>query len=111
MDDKNTQSAAVLQEQAEGNMFRSYNYVGTKETVAFLFNDWSNHFNINGYSGRFIWDVVKIDFGIQAIVGLFTGVWDVINDVFISALVDGTRTRSKATASVSSVCGRSATSA
>ncbi len=75
------------------NIFRSYNYVGTKETVAYLFNDWSNTFNISGYGGRFIWDVVKIDFGISAIVGLFTGVWDVINDIFISAFVDNTRTR------------------
>ncbi len=91
-EDKKT--GAALQEKNEsGNVFRSYNYVGTKETVAYLFNDWSNTFNISGYSGRFIWDVVKIDFGIQAIVGLFTGVWDVINDIFISAVVDNTRTR------------------
>ena len=91
-EDKKT--GASLQEKSDnGNVFRSYNYVGTKETVAYLFNDWSNTFNINGYSGRFIWDVVKIDFGIQAIVGLFTGVWDVINDIFISAVVDNTRTR------------------
>ena len=91
-EDKKT--GAALQEKSEsGNVFRSYNYVGTKETVAYLFNDWSNTFNINGYSGRFIWDVVKIDFGIQAIVGLFTGAWDVINDIFISAVVDNTRTR------------------
>ena len=77
----------------EENVFRSYNYVGTKETVAYLFNDWSNCFNINGFKNRFIWDVVKIDFGVSAIVGLFTGVWDVINDLFIAALVDNTRTR------------------
>ena len=93
MDDNRMQSAEAQQKQAEGNMFRSYNYVGTKETVAYLFNDWSNHFNINGYSGRFIWDVVKIDFGISAIVNLFTGTWDVINDLFISAFVDNSRSR------------------
>ncbi len=99
--DENKQQSAVAtetgsqltQDKVSGNVFRSYNYVGTKETIAYLFNDWSNAFNINGYSGRFIWDVVKIDFGIQAIVGLFTGVWDVINDIFISAIVDNTRTR------------------
>lgn len=85
--------SAVLEKKQDNNIFRSYNYVGTKETIAYLFNDWSNSFNINGYSGRFIWDVVKIDFGITAIVNLFTGVWDVINDIFISALVDNTRTR------------------
>ena len=81
MDDNRTQSAAVQQEQAEGNMFRSYNYVGTKETLAYLFNDFSNSFNISGYNERYIWDVVKVDFGIAAIVNIFTGIWDVFNDI------------------------------
>ena len=75
------------------NIYRSYNYVGTKETLAYLFNDWSNTFNINGYSTRYIWDVVKIDFGINAIVNIFTGIWDVFNDVVLAAVVDNTRTR------------------
>ncbi len=91
---ENKNSALGLAEDAaEKNVYRSYNYVGTKETVAYLFNDWSNTFNISGYGGRFIWDVVKIDFGISAIVGLFTGTWDVINDIFISAFVDNSRSR------------------
>lgn len=80
-------------QQIRDNVYRSYNYIGTKETIAYLFNDFSNAFNINGYSNRYIWDVVKIDFGISAIVGIFTGVWDVVNDLFISAIVDNTRTR------------------
>ena len=79
--------------QVDKHVFRSYNYIGTKETISYLFNDWSNTFNINGYSQRFIWDVVKIDFKIAAIVGIFTGAWDIINDTFISAIVDNTRTR------------------
>ena len=84
---------AAEEKRKENNVFRSYNYIGTKETIAYLFNDWSNAFNINGYGQRFVWDVVKIDFGIAAIVGIFTGVWDIINDTFISAIVDNTRTR------------------
>ena len=56
----------INEKELNANVFRSYNYIGTKETVAYLFNDWSNHFNINGYSQRYIWDVVKIDFGISA---------------------------------------------
>ncbi len=76
-----------------GNVYRSYNYVGTRETIAYLFNDFSNAFHINKFNDRFIWDVVKIDFGISAIVNLFTGAWDVINDMVISAIVDNTRTR------------------
>ena len=71
---ENKQAEGAVLEKKQDNIFRSYNYVGTKETVSYLFNDWSNTFNIDGFRGRFIWDVVKIDFGIQAIVGLFTGV-------------------------------------
>ena len=68
-------------------------YVGTKETIAYLLNDFSNSFNIHGFDNRFIWDVVKIDFRISAIVGIFTGMWDVINDPIIGFMVDKTRTR------------------
>lgn len=68
-------------------------YVGTKETVAYVLNDFSNSFNIGKFGNRFIWDVVKIDFKIAAYVGIFTGIWDVINDTFIGAIVDKTRTR------------------
>ena len=93
MEENGPLQTRARQKDLAGNMFRSYNYVGTKETVAYLFNDWSNSFNINGFKNRFVWDVVKIDFGISAIVNLFTGAWDVVNDIFISAVVDNTRTR------------------
>ncbi|MBR6334649.1 MAG: MFS transporter, partial [Clostridia bacterium] len=97
MSDQNTQitdeKVSAQEKMQDGNVYRSFNYIGTKETIAYLFNDWSNTFNINGYSQRFIWDVVKIDFNIAAIVGIFTGAWDIINDTFISAIVDNTRTR------------------
>ncbi len=72
---------------------RDRRYVGTKETVAYLLNDFSNAFNIGQYGDRFIWDVVKIDFRISAFVGIFTGIWDVINDPIIGFIVDKTRTR------------------
>lgn len=68
-------------------------YVGNKETIAYLLNDFSNAFNINGYTDRFIWDVVKIDFKTNALVSLFTGAWDIINDPVIATIVDKTRTR------------------
>ncbi len=68
-------------------------YVGIKETVAYLLNDFSNAFNINSYTDRFIWDVVNIDFKTNAVVNLFTGAWDIINDPIIATIVDKTRTR------------------
>lgn len=68
-------------------------YVGVKETFAYLLNDFSNAFHINNYQDRFIWDVVKIDFKTNALVNIFTGAWDIINDPIIATLVDKTRTR------------------
>ncbi len=68
-------------------------YVGTKETIAYIAQDFADSFSIGKYQNRFIWDVVGIDFKINAAVTLFTGAWDIINDTFISAIVDRTRTR------------------
>lgn len=90
-----------MDKKAENSVNRTVNefkvhdrrYVGTKETVAYLLNDFSNAFNIGQFTDRFIWDVVKIDFKTNALVSIFTGLWDVINDPVIAALVDKTRTR------------------
>ena len=75
------------------NVYENYNYVSTKESVAYLLNDVSNTFNINSFQERFIWDVVKIDFTISAIVNIFTSAWDIFNDIILSTVVDSTRTR------------------
>ncbi len=68
-------------------------YVGRMETAAYIAQDFADSFSIGKYGNRFIWDVVKIDFKINSVVTLFTGAWDVVNDTFISAIVDRTRTR------------------
>ncbi|MBR6634414.1 MAG: MFS transporter, partial [Clostridia bacterium] len=80
-------------ENAEVSYYKGRSYVGVKETVSYLFNDWSNAFNINSFSERYIWDVVNIDFTVNAVMNLATAAWDIINDTFISVIVDGTRTR------------------
>ncbi|MDO4495988.1 MAG: MFS transporter [Clostridiaceae bacterium] len=68
-------------------------YVGNMETAAYIAQDFAASFSIGKYGNRFIWDVVGIDFKINGIVSLFTGAWDIINDTFISTIVDRTRTR------------------
>ncbi len=73
--------------------FTGRRYVGTHETIAYIMNDFSNAFNINAYTNRFIWDVVGIDFRISAFIGIFTGIWDVLNDSVFAVIVDRTRTR------------------
>ena len=75
------------------NIYENFNYVGIKESCAYVLNDVSNTFNISGYSERFIWDVVHIDFTISAILNVFTSAWDIINDLILATIVDNTRTR------------------
>ncbi len=75
------------------NVYENFNYVGVKESAAYVLNDVSNTFNINGFQERYIWDVVKIDFTVSAVVNVFTSAWDIINDILLGSLVDNTRTR------------------
>ena len=75
------------------SLYSGRSYVGVRETVAYLLNDWSNSFNINSFSERYIWDVVNIDFTVNAVMNIVTAAWDIVNDTFISVIVDGTRTR------------------
>jgi len=68
-------------------------YLGNKETFGYVLFKASQEFNINKYSDRFIFDVLKIDFTYLAIVSTIGGAWDIINDVLFGAIVDKTRTR------------------
>ncbi len=68
-------------------------FVGKKETVAYVLNDASNSLNINDFKERYIYDVVKIDFGLLAIQDFIATIWDTINDTFIGIIVEKTRTR------------------
>lgn len=79
----------------ENKQVASYNrrYVGSKETLAYVVYDISQSFNINKYADVFITDVVQIGLSFQTVVNFVIGIWDVINDVFLAAIVDKTRTR------------------
>lgn len=68
-------------------------YVGTKETVGFVLWDAAQSFNINNYEERFITSVVQVDLGLQTVAKAINSVWDIVNDIFIGAIVDKTRTR------------------
>jgi len=73
--------------------YQDRRYVGTKETLAYILFDVSKNFNIDLYSERFIFDVLKIDLSLLAVVNFINTIWDVINDTFTGAIVDKTRTR------------------
>ena len=88
-----TENKSKQTENEKVSYYKGRNYVGVKETAAYLMNDWSNSFNINSFTERYIWDVVNIDFTVNAVMNIAATVWDIINDTFISVIVDSTRTR------------------
>jgi len=90
---RNEAREQVSSTEGQVQYYKGFNYVGVRETVAYLLNDWSNSFNINSFSERYIWDVVHIDFTVSAVMNLVTAAWDIVNDTFISVIVDSTRTR------------------
>lgn len=74
-------------------VYQDRRYVGTRETFAYIAFDVSKSFNISMYGDRFLYDVLKIDLNLLALINLINGIWDTVNDTFIGAVVDKTRTR------------------
>lgn len=90
------QGAALMIDYEKGvknPLMRNRRYIGNKERIGYILNEASVTFNIDGFKDRFIYDVVKIDFKFLAVFGLFSGIWDTLNDTFIGVIVDRTRTR------------------
>lgn len=72
---------------------RNRRFVGKRETVAYVLNDAAASMNIDDFKERYIYDVVKIDFGLLALQSSISTIWDAINDTFIGVIVEKTRTR------------------
>lgn len=88
-----TNAAQVIEEQAPRAVPKDRRYVGSKETVAYILDDIAQSFNITKYQDIFVTDILRIGLRFQEIVTFIIGIWDVINDVFLAAIVDKTRTR------------------
>lgn len=86
-------TVAVKSEEKADRKISNRRYVGSKESFAYVVYDISQSFNINKYQDIFITDIVQISLSFQTIVTFVIGIWDVINDVFLAAIVDRTRTR------------------
>ena len=82
----------VTQEQ-RSFVYQKRRYVGRKESIGYVAWDMAQSFNINSFDGRFINNILQIDFTLQQLSTAINGVWDIINDIFTAALVERTRTR------------------
>lgn len=95
---ENTAAAVEAQEQdleqrGSDAAHKDRRYVGTKETVAYVLYDIAQSFNISKYNDIFVTDIIQIGLKFQSVVSFVVGIWDIINDVFLAAIVDKTRTR------------------
>ena len=67
-------------------------YVGTAETVGFIMYDAAPSIVI-GPNAEWTDRLLNISKGVQALLGPFGTVWDVLDDLFVAAWVEKTRTR------------------
>jgi len=67
-------------------------YVSTAETVGFIMFDAANDVRINPNT-EWTDRILNISKGVQALVGIPMAIWDIVNDLFLAALVEKTRTR------------------
>lgn len=86
-------AAKVAEEQAPRAVPKDRRYVGSKETIAYILDDISQSFNITKYNDIFVTDIIRVGLDFQKIATFIIGIWDIINDVFLAAIVDKTRTR------------------
>lgn len=91
--DNNVPSVQKPVEVAPAAAQKDRRYVGTKETVAYILYDIAQSFNISKYNDIFVTDIIKIGLKFQTVVSFIVGIWDMINDLFLAAIVDKTRTR------------------
>ncbi len=89
----NTQEPTAEEAKARSYLYENRRYVGMRETMWYIIFDMCQSFNINTYSNRFITNILQIDLDYQTLVNGVNGVWDIVNDIFIGAIVDRTRTR------------------
>ncbi len=86
-------TAKVVEKKAPSAVPKDRRYVGSKETFAYILDDIAQSFNIGKYDDVFKMNILKIDLVLQSVTNGIISVWDIINDIFLAAIVDKTRTR------------------
>ncbi|MCL2509130.1 MAG: MFS transporter [Oscillospiraceae bacterium] len=67
-------------------------YVGSREVAGYVMFDMTARMPVRT-NEEWVDRILYIDRGVQALVGPIKTVWDIINDLFLAALVEKTRTR------------------
>jgi len=67
-------------------------YIGTAETVGYIMFDAADKVRV-GPNGEWTDRILNISKRMQALTTPITSTWDIVNDVFVAAFIDRTRTR------------------
>ena len=86
-------NSTAVKEQSKSAVPKDRRYVGSKETFAYILDDIAQSFNIGKYDDVFKMTILKVDLKLLSLTNSIIGVWDIINDLFLAAIVDKTRTR------------------
>ncbi len=91
---KKSKNAEVAQaDKANRKMPKSRRYVGSRETTAYVLYDIAQSLNLSSKQTYFVTDVLVIALRWQTIISAIVSVWDIVNDLFLAAIVDRTNTR------------------
>lgn len=64
-----------------------------KETIAYMIFDGSRTFNIDNHKDLFNDSILKISLKKQSTYNIFAGIWDIVDDILVTNIVEKTRTR------------------
>ena len=64
-----------------------------KETISFMLYDGSSGFNIDGHKELFVNGTLQIGLKRQSLYNVIGGIWDIVDDFAVSAIIEKTRTR------------------
>lgn len=90
---KEVQTVETENQQAHRKLPKGRRYVGSRETFTYVLFDIAQSFNLNSKSTYYLTDVLVISYWWQAIMNVVVSIWDIINDLFLGAIVDRTNTR------------------
>ncbi len=90
---KDTKKKSSAEDKANRQMPKNRRYVGSRETTAYVLYDIAQSLTLTSKQTYFVTDVLVIALRWQTIISAVVSVWDVINDLFLAAIVDRTNTR------------------
>ena len=81
-----TDSSGEFSAEQINYVYENRRYVGRKETIAYVMFDMAQSININKYGGRFVNNILQIDFSLQQLA-TFINVFGISSTIYLPALL------------------------